>query len=100
MAYFQVGARVRLTPDNPRIAQNALSVRNADMRGKVTATHPNVGGRPVWVVLWDHPVQWPNRPEAPFESSHYQHLLTLDVDPNSFQGRVMSYIDREINNVS
>lgn len=96
MSYFQVGARVRLSNDNPKIAMGEH--RNETMQGNITATHPPVGGRPVWVVMWNLPVKWPNRPESPNESAHYQHMLVLDVDPNSFQGRVMSYIDKEINN--
>lgn len=95
MTYFQVGAHVRPSRDNPKLGMHAS---NDQLRGQIIATHQNVGGRPVWVVKWSHPVRWPNRPEDPCTSSHYEHLLVLDIDPNSFQGRVMSYIDREINN--
>lgn len=98
MSYFQVGARVRLSKDNPPGLAAERAVKNEQLIGRISAVHPRVAEKTVWTVTWNHEVNWPSDPVFPCTCAHYEHFLMPLPDDDSLEGRVLTYLERELKN--
>lgn len=89
---LQVGHPVKL---NTSLCTNiAVDGEDHTLRGTLMQFNSMSGRRQIVLVRWNRRIRYPQNDEC--SMLHYMDTLIPDVDPDSLQGRVQTYITKEL----
>lgn len=93
MSSIHVGNMVQPSPLSGPVS---LCANNKDMKGVVLYFEGSIGDRAVCIVRWGARVRY-SRNNDPYVMAHYVDQLERVLDPDSLEGRVALYVDKELN---
>lgn len=88
---MKVGDHVRIGKDDSLVLSRDHPI--SKYRGVIEKRHLDYPDRPVWYVRWNYPTMY--NPPDPCLCPHYESTLALLAAPDSLEGRVQSYLDKE-----
>lgn len=87
-----VGSLVKLRRSDGR--GTAMDANDSNLVGTIIALENHYGDRPIVKVKWNKAIRYPC--EDAYTMRHYVDTLVVYADPDSFEGRVYSYIAKEL----
>lgn len=81
-------------PRRPESRVIAMDANDGGLVGTIVALENHYGDRPIVKVKWNKAIRYPC--EDAYTMRHYVDTLVVYADPDSFEGRVYSYIAKEL----